>query len=120
MANYKAMATRVSTTLAKYGAPAVLERVVRGDYDPNVGTVDIDSTQVFNTTAVRGTYRIGEVDGTKIKAGDVRLYVDPTLATEPQPGDVVVFDGARFLVINSSPVKPAAVVVLHDVQARNA
>jgi hypothetical protein len=118
--DYNAMAARVAKTLAKFGAPASLERAVNGEYDPNFAEVDDDGTQVYNTVAVRGDYRASEVDGTKIKAGDVRLYVSPLLAVEPAPGDVIRFDGAEYVVITSSPVKPATIVVCHDVQARNA
>jgi hypothetical protein len=116
--DYNAMAKRADKTLAKFGAPAVLERALKGDYDPTVGAPDDAGTQVYNTTALRGAYRVSEIDGTKIKAGDVRLYVSPLLAVEPRPGDVIAFDGAEYVVVNSNPVKPATVVVCHDVQAR--
>lgn len=120
MPDYNKTAARVAATLAKFGSPATLERVVRGEYDPNEGAADVDSTQVYNTAAVRGTYTAREIDGTRILSGDVRFYVSPELAVEPQPGDVIGFGGNEYVVITSSPVKPAAVVVLHDVQARNA
>jgi hypothetical protein len=99
---------------------AVLERANRGEYDPGVGEPDDNGTQVFNTVALRGSYRASQIDGTLIKAGDVRLYVSPLLATTPKPGDLIKFDGEQFLVVNTSPVKPGTVFVLHEVQARNA
>jgi hypothetical protein len=114
------MATRVAATLAKYGAAAALERRVRGEYDPNVAELDDEGTQVYNTIAVRDAYSVDEVDGTRIRAGDARLYVSPALATDPAPGDLITFDGTKFVVVTSRPIKPATVVVCHDVQVRSA
>jgi hypothetical protein len=120
MPNYSAQATRVAAQIAKFGAPAVLERALVGEYDPNFAEPDDDGTQVYNTVAVRASYRASEIDGTRIQVGDARLLIAGTLATEPKPGDVIRFDGAEYLVVSSSPVKPATVVVAHDVQVRNA
>jgi hypothetical protein len=118
--DYNAIAQRAAKSLAKYGAPAVLERKSTGDYDPTIGEPDDKGTKLYKTVAVRGTYAVRDIDGTRIKVGDVRLYVSGLLAVEPQPGDTIAFDGRSWLVVNSAPIKPAAIVVLHDVQCRDA
>lgn len=118
MPDYSAQAARVAAQIEKYGAAATLTRAKAGDYDPASGDVDDNGTSVFNTKAVRSEFKKSDVDGTQIRAGDVLLLVSPTLATTPEPGDFITFDGERFNVVNSVPVKPATVVVLHQVQCR--
>lgn len=116
--DYAALAARSAALIAANGAPCQLRRAVAGEYDPGVGEVDDKGTKVFNTKAVRGEFKRSDIDGTEILATDVRLYVAPDLATTPAPGDQIVFDGAQYTVVNSRPLKPATVVLLHDVQCR--
>lgn len=118
--NYARIAAGAARQIERAGAPAVLTRAVTGDYDPTIAEPDDGGTQVYNTFAVRAEYKNSEIDGTRIVAGDVRLYVSPALATEPAPGDVITFDGVDWLVVSSRPIKPATIVACHDVQVRNA
>lgn len=120
MPDYSAQATRVAAQIEKYGAPAQLQRAAAGDYDTKTGEVDDNGTQVFNTTAVRDAFKRSDIDGTSVLATDVRLYLSPSLATEPKPGDVIVFDGETYSVVNVRPTKPGTVVLLYDVQCRYA
>lgn len=120
MSFYSELAADAAALLAEFGAPAVLRRAADGDYDTNFAEVDDNGTQVYNTVAVRGEFKRSDIDGTQILATDVRLYVSPSLATAPLPGDRIAFDTETFIVVNSKPVKPGAVVLLHDVQCRNA
>lgn len=120
MPNYERLAKSTAATLARFGAPAVLERVVVGEYDTTQGAPDEDSTQLYNTVAVRTAYKQSEVDGTSVLATDVKLLISPTIATPPQTGDVIVLDGERYTVVSVRAEKPASILLLYTVQARNA
>jgi hypothetical protein len=120
MSLYSRLAATATALLTKYGAPAVLERPVAGEYDTTAGEVDDNGTQLYNTRAARSYFEHSQVNGTSILAGDAKFIVDPTIATAPKPDDVLVFDGERYKVVNCKPEKPASVVLYYDVQARRA
>lgn len=120
MFDYGSLGADAAGLIEEFGAAAVLKRSVAGDYDPRFGDVDDNGLQVFNTVAVRVEYELSDVDGTQIRAGDVKLLVTPDLATTPQSGDTIEFAGDTYTVVVSTPLSPAGVVVLHQVQARNA
>lgn len=118
MFDYAGLAGDAAALIAEFGTTAVLRRSVAGDYDPNFGEVDDNGTQTFTTVGVRTSFRKSDVDGTQILATDVRLLLSPSLAVTPQSGDVIVFAGETYTVVASTPLNPAGIVLLHDVQAR--
>jgi hypothetical protein len=112
MPNYSAQATRVAAQIAKFGAPAVLERALVGEYDPNFAEPDDDGTQVYNTVAVRASYAHRRSTARRYKAGDVRLYVSPG-RSPPSRSPATSFASMAPNTSSSivEPVKPATVVV---------
>lgn len=120
MFDYDSLAADAAGLIEEFGAPTSLERAIAGDYDVALGEVDDNGTQLYTTKAVRSQWKLSDIDGTNIRANDIRLLVSPSLATEPKIGDTIVFDSMRLTVVNSRPVKPALVVCLHDVQCRDA
>lgn len=89
--------------LTEFGQPVTLAR----------------GTARFNASGVALDYSQFDIDGTRIKAGDRRVYVAPNLGTVPVSGDrLALADGKVLLVIESRPLAPDGTVVLHDVQCR--
>jgi hypothetical protein len=89
-----------------------------GGYDPDSGFVDEEAVQVWSANGVEFQYNQREVDGSLIQSGDRRVLIAPSLGTTPQSGDVVTLGQTRLEVVESRPLQPAGVVVLHEVQAR--
>jgi hypothetical protein len=89
-----------------------------GGYDPDSGIVEEGGEQVWSAYGVEFEYSQREVDGSLIQSGDRRVLIAPSLGTTPQSGDVITLGATRLEVVESRPLQPAGVVVLHEVQAR--
>lgn len=76
----------------------------------------------YPVTLVPMTYEAREIDGTLIKAGDVKLYLSAVgLPIDPKPGDQVTVNGKTFRIINGDPNRyDGATPVIHICQARTA
>lgn len=70
----------------------------------------------FTSTGVRTDYRPGEIDGTVILNGDVRIVF--TADSELRVGDMVSIDGKQYRIINPNPVKPATLLLCYRAQLR--
>lgn len=121
--DYARGATVGERLIAKFGRDMTLKTADSGgSYNPATGTVDYGYLgEDQPTRTVKGVlidYAQSEIDGTRIKVGDQRIYIDPTIAVTPQTGDTVEFDSKLYQVIESRPFAPGGVVVLHDVQVR--
>lgn len=116
---YDELAQAAVDLLNELGQLVLLSRAVGGGgYDPDAGAVDEGDVDVWSANGVEFNYTQREVDGTLIQQGDRRILIAPTLGTTPQSGDVVTLGAKRLEVVNSKPLQPAGVVVLHEVQAR--
>jgi hypothetical protein len=114
--DYLDVAQTASELLRDSGSLVTLTRVT-GTYNPDTGVVG-STGATFAASGVRLDYSQRDIDGTLVKRGDQRVYIDPFLATTPQTGDTITIGSEVFTVVNSRPLAPAGVVVLHDVQVR--
>lgn len=115
--NYAKTAAKVKAQLAKAGMSMTLSRVVPGVYDLETATA-ASTTTTFNGSGLKLNYSLHMIDGTRILAGDQRVYLDPLIGAEPQPGDTLTIGAEVWSVVASRPLSPAGIVVLHDVQCR--
>jgi hypothetical protein len=120
---YEDLATTAVELLADFGEPCSLVRPASedgGDYDPETSEITGGNPEItFTANGVEAQYRLADVDGTLITMADRRIYLDPALGTTPKRGDTLVLaNGARLAVIESRPVRPAGILLLHDVQCR--
>ena len=70
----------------------------------------------FTATGVKTDYVPGEIDGTVIENGDVRIVF--TAEKEIKTGDLIDVDGVRHRVVKPNPVKPGGVVLCYKSQLR--
>ncbi|MEH3170989.1 hypothetical protein [Enterobacter quasiroggenkampii] len=70
----------------------------------------------FTATGVNTDYVPGEIDGTVIENGDVRIVF--TAEQEIKTGDLIDVDGVRHRVVKPNPVKPGGVVLCYKAQLR--
>jgi len=116
---YGELAQAAVDLLNELGQLVLLSRSIVGSgYDPDSGVVDEESIQVWSASGVEFEYNQREVDGALIQSGDRRVLIAPSLGTMPQSGDVITLGAYRLEVVESRPLQPAGVVVLHEVQAR--
>lgn len=118
MAFYDEMAALADELLGEYGAPALLTRVTPGGYDPDTGTTTPDVTTTWDGTGAAFDYEQDDIDGTKIRQGDQRVYMSVAGVVNPQTGDTLTIDGVVLNVVISRALKPASTAVLYDVQVR--
>lgn len=118
MAFYDEMAAVSDDILKEFGAPATLTRVTPGGYDPATATTTSDVTTTWTGTGAKFDYRQNEIDGTKIRQGDQRVYLSVVGIVNPQSGDTLTIGGTVYSVVESRPLQPALIAVLFDVQVR--
>ncbi|WP_449567503.1 hypothetical protein [Lelliottia nimipressuralis] len=70
----------------------------------------------FTATGVKTEYQPGEIDGTVIESGDVRIVF--TAEQEIKTGDLIDVDGITHRVVKPNPSKPADVVLCYKAQLR--
>lgn len=103
------------------GLELTLRRTVAGEYDPDTGTSN--TVTDYAGSGLRETYRQADVDGSLIKAGDVRFLISPLLINgddtpQPQTQDQIIFDGDTYTVQNVDPGDFAGVACFFYAQAR--
>lgn len=126
---YDRAAETVQRTLqprpAGKGAPLTLNRPGTGEgaYDPETGTVTGPAASTFNGLAFRGSFAVRDIDGSLIRADDVKfliapLQVDGQPMPQPQTTDTISFDGSTYRVQNVWPMNYAGKLVAFKVQGR--
>ena len=118
MAFYDEVLAVADELLVEFGAAATLTRVTPGAYDPTTGTTTADNTETWTGTGAKFDYEQKDIDGTKIRAGDQRVYLSVVGIVNPQTGDTLTIGGVILNVVASRQLKPASTAVLYDVQVR--
>ena len=120
----KALAVRMLAPRSKggKGLEMTLTRSVKGPRDPDTGGASTVATN-YQGSAFRDTYAKTDIDGTLIKATDVKLLISPVLLNgtdmpEPTTQDTILFDGKKYTIATVSPWDYAGLAVGFEVQAR--
>ena len=103
--------------LTKFGQPMTLTQVTSGAYSPATGAVATTETAHVGV-GVALNYSQDLINGTSILQSDQLVYLNPQLGATPKAGDRLTFAGAVVNVIDSMPLAPAGIVLLHKVQCR--
>lgn len=104
------------------GLELTLRRTVPGEYDPDTGTSP-DTTTDYLGSGLRENYKTQDIDGTLIKAGDVKIMISPLLLNgsdmpEPLTTDLILFDGDTYTVQAVEPGDYAGLACFFYAQAR--
>lgn len=112
--DYQRMQARTTRMLRQNGATY---NVTRKGSVTVIGGVEHKTEAVrYTAVGVRTEYAPGEIDGTVIENGDVRIVF--TAEKEIKTGDLIVVDGVSHRVVKPNPVKPGAVVLCYKSQLR--
>lgn len=101
--NFVALADRL---IRKRGGVLTLTRTTPGTYDPATSTTPSPTVVVHTGWAVRSDYKLKDIDGTRVLAGDVQLIISPKTAAggafpKPAPStDVLALGGQNYTVID--------------------
>lgn len=114
--DYAATATRVAELIKRAGVPVTLSRARPGVYNRRTSSTEDAGTLTTNGSGVRAEFQFSEIDGTRIRRGDVRLYL--SIATPPETGDTITMLGEAWTVIVPRPIQPGAIALLYEVQVR--
>ncbi|MDO8033583.1 hypothetical protein ACWYXK_14010 [Janthinobacterium lividum] len=122
MIDYAKTAVRADASLRRKGGIVVLRQVVKGEYDPDLGTAPSTTTD-YEGTGVKINYETENIDGTLILAGDQQLLLSPLQrngAPMPTPtaADLVLFGSVSYTVKAVETTAPVDVAVLHTLQLR--
>lgn len=108
-----------------FGVEVTLERLTGSTRS----TATLTTTPTFATgqtgSGVQDRYRASEIDGTRIKRGDVRFYLSPVQTSgadvaEPSVGSRLTLRGAAYRVEDFEAVQPADELILYVLQLRGA
>jgi len=123
--DWNAIAAEVDTALKSIGSTdagflATLTQTSTTGGDPwNPGSGTTTTTTVNTSVAiVLSEYRKDEIDSTLILSKDRKVMMTATAGVEPKPSDVLTISGVAHNVVNVSPLSPAGVVVMYELQAR--
>lgn len=107
------------------GAPFRLVQPGSGDpvYDPTTATYTNPAPVNHDGLGFRSSWSVREVDGSLIRADDVKFLVAPLKVNgaampEPKTTDTVTFEGSTYNVINCWPMDYAGKLVAYKVQGR--
>jgi hypothetical protein len=113
--DYAEIRAEAEIAIAEAGQTAQIRRSSRSGtaYDPIITTTDHDCL------VVEVGYTIQQIDGTRIMAGDKRLFVSTAgLSITPTESDALVIGGVAHEIVRVAPLSPAGTVVFWEIQAR--
>lgn len=101
------------------GQPAILRRIVAGTVDPITSTVTDEVSTDYPCDAVESEFTIIEVDGTRIQAGDKKVFVSaPGSMPEPSTTDTLLLGSIEYNILSCRPISPAGITLLYTLQVR--
>lgn len=116
--DYADLALTADELLREFGAPATLTRPADGTYNPATGTTSQPEPIVTSLIAVVFDYEQKFIDGTLIRAGDKNAFLPAIGVDLPLQGDVLNWQGTEYKVIACTPLAPAGVDLLYELQVR--
>lgn len=112
--NYERMKATSTRLLTENGMTYNVLR--KGSVKVVAGKEVREPDKTFFAIGVRTEYKPGEIDGTVILNGDVRVVF--TAEAELLIGDMVNIDGKQHRIVKPNPVKPAKVLICYRAQLR--
>ena len=128
MANFDYIAAQKTALrlIAKFGHATSLARVTGESYDPVTGAASGGSNTVTDATVVSlpaSGETVQAFDNRfkeDLKRGKIRFFyiAAKDLGFEPQPGDVLLFEGSTWDLAGSTPLNPAGTPLYYTVGVR--
>jgi hypothetical protein len=111
MSKYTLQQVSAERMISEKGTPITLARVTQGAFDPATGGT-VETTELFNGSAVFTRFDRREIDGTNILVSDDKLLY---VGDEPKINDLI----GDKRVINVMPLNPDnSTAILYTLQVR--
>ncbi|PIJ49194.1 MULTISPECIES: hypothetical protein [unclassified Erwinia] len=113
---YPRMKSLPDRLLRKYGTSYSVTREGTTTVINGKEVTEPDKALKPDPVGIKVDYEPGEIDGTLIKTGDIRILFQAE--PEIKIGDLVLVDGAKYRVLQPNPVKPADLTLCFKSQLR--
>jgi len=113
---YASLAATAKRLLTTYGQTVTITRSNVGTVDPITGAGTPAADTVFTAKGAVFGYNKALVDGVNVLTEDKRILIEST--TEPKVNDLVATADGDYNVLAVSPLSPAGIVVVYELQAR--
>jgi hypothetical protein len=124
MSFYSEMAADADLLIGEFGQAVTITPQTAGSYDPATGAASVTATPTQSGTGVEEAYKAHQIDGTLVKAGDIRLMLSPLNAagaalTAPDVNQrVTLADTTVWTIISVERIAPAGTVLMYVLQLR--
>lgn len=117
MSFYENLRDNTATKLiTQYGRAHTFTRVTYGAYDPVSGTSE-ETSATFTANAVKDEFSAFERNDSSIQVDDIKLIAEAV--TEGfLIDDAITVESEEYKLTRVNPIKPGAVVVAYELQAR--
>lgn len=112
--NYTRMKATSTRLLIENGAQYSVKR--KGRVTVSGGIEHHEPDEAFTAVGVRTDYKPGEIDGTVILNGDVRIVFTADVGL--RTGDMVDVDGKWYRIERPNPIKPGKLLLCYRAQLR--
>ena len=115
--NYQKYAAKALDKITEYGSPCKILRET-GNEIYNAETNEYESKIIEITgNAIEGAYSLANIDGTNIRAGDIRLMA--SFGEVPKVDDKLYWGEKEYTIVSLREIKPdGKTVIYYDVQCR--
>ncbi len=114
--NYTELASHVEKLIAKYGKTLTLRSYSAATYDPVTMTYTPGTAVDTPISAVEESYKNYEIDGTQIRAGDIRLIASSDVV--PTTAMKIVIENVEWEIVSIYNLRPSTVTLYYTIQAR--
>lgn len=114
---YTGLAGVASQLLKDKGQSLTLTRAVDSSYDPATGITTPGIATTYTGYGAAFNYMAGEIDGTLVQNGDIKLVLEAT-DTAPEKGDTVPIDSITYRAEDVNTISPAGTPVIYILQLR--
>jgi hypothetical protein len=112
-------AATASRLLTRYGETVTVETPETGGFNPITGEPsDGEPGTIYTGKGYPGRYQKGEVNGTTIQSGDIRLVLE-LLEQRPQVGWSVTVDSSTYRIMDVNPIRKTGADVIYICQLRS-
>lgn len=116
--NYANIAATALRMIVRFGQAVTITSRVQGAYNAATSAATVTET-TQSTRGVLDQYKWREIDGSLVKAGDIKLIIAAKGLSAPAINDTVALaDGLKLTIKNVEVVSPGATPIIYICQVR--
>lgn len=115
---YDKLAASAAKTLKSKGMAMTMKNTAEGTYDPTTGTAAAGAVTSAAVYGIEVERHWGSVASSLVAEGDTKLLVSAGAGADPKDFDTILINGRTHTIVDTNPVSPGGVAVVHYVWAR--